>query len=747
MRDAITASIAEKLSAAWGLCASGQFDAAEEMLNAVMDQSPSNDAALMMFARLQLQRGDTAKALRAASLAVGVSPANTDSRYTLGRIHMARGEIAAAELSYRRALAQSPDRPDILISLGILVRKAGRPDEAVALYRRALDLHPAHPEATKNLNNVLAAAGAGGEGWVRAAEGRTIFSDKLVDALRKSAERYAFQGKFHDALNAIKVALQFNQMDPNIWFEASTFAMNLGFMWVSLMLVEGVIRLDPKCTPAVKRARGLCAAGGLDERARRYAAMAYSLDGSDEGRIIAEILLPAIQQSTASIRESRVRYEASLDAALVWKWGPEEDFDILQLPNFYLAYQGENDRDLQVKAARLFSHVLPRLEFTAPHCVSGTRREGRIRVGIISKYLASHSIGKTTRGLIDKLDRTVFEVFALRITPTVDDEVTKLIRAGADHTVTLDRSVTAAREQIAALELDILFYQDLGMEPTSWRLAFARLAPVQCVSFGHPNTSGIPSIDYFVSNDLFEMPNAQSHYSEELFMLHDLPTLAYYYKPELPTPLPEKTCFGFPADATLYLCPQTLFKLHPDFDEMLGGILERDPAGLAVLICGEFDEWQAEIERRFARTIPAVANRLVFLQKLQAPDFLRLLAIGDAVLDPVHFNGMNSSLEAFAVGTPVVTLPTKLQRGRHTQAMYRKMGLSECIAKDANEYVEIAVRLGTDPAFAQAMRQRILSSNHVLFEDLRVVAEFERFFLAALAKAGVVRYPSAAKTP
>src|SRR5208337_1279441 len=91
-----------------------------------------------------------------------------------------------------------------------------------------------------------------------------------------------------------------------------------------------------------------------------------------------------------------------------------------------------------------------------------------------------------------------------------------------------------AREQIAALALDILFYQDIGMEPTSFFLAFARLAPVQCVSFGHPNTTGIPNMDYFVSNDLFEPPDAPSHYSERLILLHDLPTLAYYYKPPLP---------------------------------------------------------------------------------------------------------------------------------------------------------------------------------------------------------------------
>src|SRR5208283_2953991 len=100
----------------------------------------------------------------------------------------------------------------------------------------------------------------------------------------------------------------------------------------------------------------------------------------------------------------------------------------------------------------------------------------------------------------------------------------------------------------------------------------------------------------------------------------------------------------------------------------------------------------------------------------------------------LHFNGMNSSLEAFAMGTPVVTLPTTLQRGRHTQAMYRKMGILDCIAMNAEDYIDIAFRLGTDQAYAKDVRERILSRNKVLFEDSRVIEEFERFFVEAVGE-------------
>ena len=108
------------------------------------------------------------------------------------------------------------------------------------------------------------------------------------------------------------------------------------------------------------------------------------------------------------------------------------------------------------------------------------------------------------------------------------------------------------------------------------------------------------------------------------------------------------------------------------------------------------------------------------------------------MLDPLHFNGMNSSLEAFSVGLPIVTLPTPLQRGRHTRAMYLRMGITDCIAEDTSAYIDLAVRLGTDAAFNASMRARILERNPVLYEDPRVPQEFERFFLESLRERGII---------
>ena len=213
--------------------------------------------------------------------------------------------------------------------------------------------------------------------------------------------------------------------------------------------------------------------------------------------------------------------------------------------------------------------------------------------------------------------------------------------------------------------------------------------------------------------------------------LRNVGTLAYYYRPQ--ASVGERQDFGLPAHGNLYLCPQTLFKFHPDFDALLAGILRADPESRLVLIDDVSKHLRQRLHSRFAASMPDVAQRIVFLPRQSGEAFSRLVAACDVMLDTLHFNGMNTSLEAFAAGTPVVTLATELQRGRHTAGMYRRMQIDDAVALDAEDYVRIAVSLGRERDRRQALSRKILERSEVLFEDARVVREFERFFRAAVA--------------
>ena len=400
------------------------------------------------------------------------------------------------------------------------------------------------------------------------------------------------------------------------------------------------------------------------------------------------------------------------------------------ISNFYLAYHGRNNRSLMQNIAELYIGVCPKLTYQAKHCQSkqGEKRDV-LRIGFLSSYFRDHTIGKLIRGIIQYLSRDLFEVIVFR-SPGKGDHRSEIIDRAADKVVSLHKKLERDWEVIEDEELDILFYPDIGMDPYTSFLSFARLAPVQAVSWGHPDTTGIPNIDYFISSELLEIPDASNHYTEQLIRLPNLPT--YYFRPEVPEQSFIRNDYGLPDKGHLYVCPQTLFKFHPEFDDTLGELLRRDPDGRLVLI--EYKTrgyWKRLLYERFNRAFPDVIDHVIFIPHMPHEKYLGLLILADALLDIPTFSGGNSSFEALAMGAPIITWPHDFMRGRVTAGLYKQMGLNKLIATDANAYLTLALRLAQDPDFKHRMQADINANVYKLYERHEVVREMESFFIAA----------------
>jgi predicted O-linked N-acetylglucosamine transferase (SPINDLY family) len=280
-----------------------------------------------------------------------------------------------------------------------------------------------------------------------------------------------------------------------------------------------------------------------------------------------------------------------------------------------------------------------------------------------------------------------------------------------------------ARRQIADCELDLLLYTDLGMDHFTYFLAFARLAPTQCVLAGHPITSGVPTIDHFISNDAMEPADAADHYRERLIRLRGLMTRLG--PPPQPPRSRDRESFGFHPREHLYFCPQTLFKLHPDFDLLIGEILRRDPRGVLVLFHAESPDWSELLRQRMQRTIPDVVARIAWRHRLPMNEFLALTEHADVMLDTPHFNGGTTSMLAMALGTPIVTLPGPYMRGRTTYVCYQQTGITNLIARDPADYIQIATNIGTNRDGREALRSQLRAASECLFTGESVVREFE----------------------
>ncbi|HTW73464.1 MAG TPA: tetratricopeptide repeat protein [Steroidobacteraceae bacterium] len=692
------------------------------LLRALTAREPTNARLWHEAALLTLRFHQLREAAAFAAAATQFAPGRVHYRLELAEALQGGGDVAQALSHFEMAAELAADDPQVQLARARALLAVGLFEEAARICRGVLAVRPLDADARATLQAALE----------RRCPQPAVNAHALARQLFQEAERLQSAGQLPVALERFIAVLRLTPAAAQVHHRLGNLLQDLGRTEEALAHQSLAARLEPDGFAAAHNAGKLAASLGLVERAREHLGQAHRLRPQDGIGMRLQLLTEAIHDSTTAIVAARARFEAGLDRLLAEPPHIEDPLNKADLPTFYLAYHGQCNRALNGKLARAFALAAPHLEWQAAHCRANRRRAGRIRVGFISRFLRSHSIGRVARGLIAELNRECFEVYVLNLPPVTRDDTARWIQAHCDHWIGLPDTLLAAREHIAALELDVLFYQDIGMEPFSYLLAFARLAKVQCVSYGHPDTTGIPSMDYYVSNDLYEPAGAHAHYSERLVELHDLATLAYYFRPPLPQQWPTRAELGLPGNAHLYVCPQTLFKLHPDFDGLIRRILERDGAGRVVLFSGHCAQWSVLLERRFRRSMGELAERIVFLPRQPYTRYLQLLRVADVVLDTLHFNGMNTSIDALAVGTPVVTLPTGLQRGRFTQAMYRRMGMDEgVIARDAEDYAARAVQLAAQPDLRQALQARIAERSQVLFEDRRAVQEFESFFLKA----------------
>jgi len=404
------------------------------------------------------------------------------------------GRADQAEPLYRRVLASSARNTDALNLLGVLLCDAGNTDEGVALIRRAVDLAPTISAYRLNLAIGLREAG------------------RLDQAFESLQHALRLQPDYADA--HYELGQLWRRQDRHAQAEEA---------------FRKVLALVPAHREAWKGlAQTLELRGRMQEAALQYRAYLAAYPDDDGMRYRFATLLPPIPESQPAIVQWRTRLRGELEALLARRMRIADPLNDIGRTLFFLSYHGLDDRGLLELAARVALHACPALRWEAPFCGRWRGPGPRIRIGFISQFFKDHSIGKTSAGLVERLSRERFAVIALFVPPLAQDPVAAFIRQRADQSVVLPRSIEGAREAIAALELDVLFYQDIGMEPFTYFLAFSRLAPVQCVSFGHPDTTGVAQMDYFVSSDLYELPGAQASYSERLATLRGLPTLAYY---------------------------------------------------------------------------------------------------------------------------------------------------------------------------------------------------------------------------
>ena len=367
------------------------------------------------------------------------------------------------------------------------------------------------------------------------------------------------------------------------------------------------------------------------------------------------------------------------------------DNQLIDPPGFRFSYDKYNNLKINTKIVKFLKKTYPILN---KNFHFGISKNNKIKIGFISQFFSKHTIGKLFKGIIFNLDQTKFEIKVFHLHSTKKDsiffEFLEKEKKFQLKNIILPKKFEDKIKIVENEGLDIIFYPDIGMSSELYYLTFLRLAKYQLTSWGHPETTGNPNIDYFLSSSLLEVESSEKKYSEKLLLSKYLPM--YFYRPSQ-KPINDSDI----SKQNIYSCPQTLIKLHPNFDEVIKKILEKDKKAKIFFIKDKNKAYYKKIINRFDKKMSIYMDRIKFLDPMSEEEYINHCGTSSVLLDPLFFGAGNSFHESMFYGTPTVSLPTNYLKSRIVLGAYKQMKVDKApIVSSIEDYADLAVELANN---------------------------------------------------
>ena len=700
------------------------------MLDRLLLAQPNDPLTLHGKGTILADQGDKQQGLTFSLAAVAAAPNHPGLHYALANLLVDTQNWPEARSAFAAAVRLQPQFFEAWNNLGLLLQDMGALTEAERAFRQALRVREGHPGALNNLATLLLALGRTDEAQ-RYAEQAVAAAPMQVTYRANLARFYAVSGRFVEALQVWEAGGRLQPGDQCLRQGLVGALLDLKrYTAARTLLAETPI---PEFGHLWRRlACGLAAANQTAAALTLYRALSTAFPDDWRLRIDAELTLPVIPSSLEAVEQARQRYSAGL-AKLLAKALPQtlansdqaSLLDAVERDNFGLAYQGGNDRELQVQygalVGRLLDAALPAWRLPmAPHDTAGRP----IKVGFASSFIRDCTVGHYFLSWMTQLDRKDFQVDVF-ILGGREDALTQEVREKVANCTRAEGTLTEVGQRIADAQLDVLIYPELGMNGRALALAGLRLAPLQCAAWGHPLTTGFTTINVYFSSAAMEARDAAVHYTERLLLLPGLGTC--YTPPETPAAI-DRRSLGLPAAGNLLFFPHSLFKIQPDDDALLVAVLRANPGSVAVLFEGESPETTQDYRQRLGdrmREADLGSERVCFLPLMPRSRFLQVCGVSALMLDCLHWSGGNTTLDAFSMGVPVATLPGALMRSRQTAGMLQVMDIPELIAGSVAELVSLTSWVLSDLAWRNELSHKIGSRRAMLFNDLVPIRALE----------------------
>lgn len=721
----------------------GRLANAENACRRVLAEIPDHVDALHFLGVLAYQLGRYAESVEWITQALSHHDGNVPAHANLGKAYLAQGELERAISCYQRAIELAPDYFEAHLLLGRARALCGDSVQALDCIRAALAHAPADATAQHALGDAFHDLGD--------AEQAVVCFHSAIAQRPEFAEAHCDLGTSLKALNRLNESEQSYREALRHRPDYPIAYLNLGIVLRDRRLPEEAIacfqkaiEIQPDSADAHYCLGHTYSDGDRLAEARQsfQAALSLRADFPEARWSLAMSQLPSVYAPGDDPIKAREAFAAHLDALDEWFAAnpdvPGHTAVGAQQP-FALAYLDQNNRDLLQRYGRLCARLMGQwfARQSIPCNAAAGRDSGLIRVGIVSQYFRNHSVWNAlVRGWFDQLDRKRFALFAFCLGVDEDSE-TLFAKSRAAQFMRGPKELPQWVEAIARQRPEVLIFPEIGMDPLTLRLASMRLAPVQIATWGHPETTGLPTIDYYLSASGLEPENAQTHYTERLIKL---PALGCYVeRAQVEPEVPELGGWGIGMTVPLLICAGTPFKYAPQHDWIFPQIAGR--LGRCRFVF--FRHWTPglteRLEQRLRRAFDIAGvefdEHVTFIPWQSKSAFYGLMQRADIILDTIGFSGFNTALQAVECGLPIVTVEGRFLRGRLASGILRHIGLHELVANSVDDYVAIASKLIEDTGFNTAVRSRLLSQRNSLYRDATPIRALEDL-LTKLTRSG-----------
>jgi protein O-GlcNAc transferase len=619
----------------------------------------------------------------AASLeqAVRLAPGYAEAHYNLGLCLLAQNRPGDALASLLQAVRLKPNYPEAHFRLGMARVMLGRHAEAADSFQQVLNLRPDHAEARVQLG--LARSRTQQQMSATGGNGPAQIQPQDADSLIRAADALVAQGDLPEAVCMYQQALSCRAHSAETHTKLGHALWSLGQQDEAEASLLSAIRLDPDY------ARAHYNLGLLLQKQRRLeSALASFQQASRLEPNNADIYL-----KIGNVLKTQGRVDEAIDAfGTARKLKPEDEHAHSALA-FTLSYHPRYDaRAIYEEYARWDQeHAQALKRYVEPHS-NDPDPDRRLRVGYISPDFHEHACTCSTLPLLSNHDREVVEVFCYA-NVAKEDAITERLRGYAS----VWRNIVGVRDaQVANMirkdRIDILV--DLAMHTADNRLLVCarQPAPVQVAWLAYPGTSGLSAMDYRLTDAYLDPPGLfDAFYSEESVRL---PDCFWCYDPLL-DPLPVN---GLPARASGVITFGSLNNFCKVNDESLAlwaRVLRAVPMSRLVLLAPRDPARERLLGKLEAEGV-ASARVEFAADRVSRAEYLRLYGGIDVGLDPLPYNGHTTSLDAFWMGVPTLTLVGKTVVGRAGLSLLCNLGLKELAAEAPDEFEAIATRLAND---------------------------------------------------